>query len=172
MSKKPKLTAAPRPSTSIDYISVAGLTELTSPVGLHLYATDFLAAAKNAPQMNALFAPAKTHLVCRSLELILKAFLCLRGFASGSLLAGGYGHNLGNILAEAEKHGLLKWVSLSREELDAMRWASKYYEAKVFEYPAMLEAMKGYPENPNLTLLFSAAETLVAAVGHDCLDAK
>src|SRR5207247_6397193 len=36
-----------------------------------------------------------------------------------------------------------------------------YYSEKVFEYPAISEAIEGYPQKPNLVVLRSAAELLV-----------
>ncbi len=84
---------------------------------------------------------------------------------------GAFGHNLKSLLAEAEQHGLLTFVHMGEPQLAEVRRASTYYAEKVFEYPALGEAIFAYPKNPDTNLLLGATEMLVAALREPCLDA-
>ena len=60
---------------------------------------------------------------------------------------------------------------LGSEHVEEIQRADKYYSEKVFEYPAISEAIEGYPQKPNLVVLRSAAELLVIRLEALCLDA-
>lgn len=141
------------------------------PVGLHWYAADFLSAAKAVPAPEVPFAPARIYLICRALELSLKAFLSLKGRSLEQLAGGQFGHDLDNLLTQAENQGISNLVNLDSRQLAHIRFASTYYLEKVFEYPALAEATKAYPGNPDANLLLDAAEALVAALREPCLNA-
>jgi hypothetical protein len=49
--------------------------------------------------------------------------------------------------------------------------SSAYYREKVFEYPAIAEALKAYPGNPDTDLLLGVARALVTALREPCLNA-
>ena len=104
------------------------------------------------------------------MELALKAFLSANGITLKELAGRKYGHNLGSkhveIRGDAAKFGGTK--KLHNEEIAR---ADKYYSEKVFEYPAISEAIEGYPQKPNLVVLRSAAELLVIRLEALCLDA-
>jgi hypothetical protein len=46
--------------------------------------------------------------------------------------------------------------------------AENYYAGKVFEYPAISEIGRAYPEDPNTSHLLSAAEKLVDGLYYPC----
>ena len=75
--------------TFVENISIFGLNARMAPLGLQMYAADFLAAAKaiqqpNVPPYlacqppNVPFVPARPYLACHALELSLKALLSLK----------------------------------------------------------------------------------------------
>jgi hypothetical protein len=156
-------------ATRIESVSIAGVTAHMSPVGLYMYASEFLHAAKAAPPSEIPLLPARTYLICHALELALKAFLSLKGRSLDQLASGAFGHNLDALLAEAQKLGISVVVRLNVRQLAEIRRASDYYSEKVFEYPAVAEAIAGYPKNPNVRLLLSAAEALMEALRGPCL---
>jgi hypothetical protein len=156
---------------TIENLSIAGATARMGPVALHVYAADFLSAARAAAPPGVPFAPARTYLVCRALELALKAFLSLKGCSLEQMAGGPFGHNLESLLAEADQHGLSALVHLEKLHAAEIRRASTYYVEKVFEYPALDEAVLCYPKNPDVNLLLSAAEAVVAVLREPCLNA-
>ena len=158
--------------TQIENLSVFGTFVRMGPLALHMYAADFLSIATGAAPPQVPFAPARTYLVCHALELVLKAFLSLRGQPLERLAGGEYGHDLEKLLAAAVHQGLLELVVLEERHLIEIRRASKYYFEKVFEYPAVGEAPFGYPHNPDTGPLLEAAKAMVLALEVPCRDAK
>ena len=163
-----------KPSTRVEHFSFAGITEKLSPIGLHVYAEDFLAAAKatKEPEFLGQFKPARPYLTCHAIECALKAFLTLKGYDLKKLADREFGHDLANILDHAEAQGLRDTVPLTDEQLFHIRRASAYYAGKVFEYPALAEAPEGYPGNADVPTLFAAADALIGALRQPCLGAK
>ncbi len=88
------------------------------------------------------------------------------------LAEGSYGHNLDAILQKADEKGLDASIRLTAAQRSAIRLATVYYCGKVFEYPAVGEAMSGYPSVPSLETLLEAAGRLVDLLRQQCLDAK
>jgi hypothetical protein len=97
------------------------------PASLQMYAADFLSAAKAVPPPGVPFAPARTHLICRTLELSLKAFLSLKGCSMERLAGGPFGHDLDTLLTEAINNGIADLVNLDARQLAHIRFASTYY---------------------------------------------
>jgi hypothetical protein len=114
----------------------------------------------------------RPYLACHSVELVLKAFLSLHGAEMFQLAEGKYGHNLEAILEEAIQQGLKDAVGLSHAEEAVIRGAGPYYGAKVFEYPAVGEAMLSYPGMPSLDSLFDVTSKLVEALRKPCSEAR
>jgi hypothetical protein len=170
MSKQPRKSSRAQRHTQIEYISIFGATGYMAPLGLQFYADAFLVAAKDA-RAGTGFAPARPYLVCHALELALKAFLSLKGRRMTELAGGEFGHDLPNLLDEAQKQKLADLVSLNESQLFQINRASVYYVEKVFEYPANDEALKAYPQMPDIELLIGAAEALVTALREPCLNA-
>ena len=57
------------------------------------------------------------------------------------------------------------------EKLQILR-ASDYYSSKVFEYPALGEALQAFHGHPDTNILIDAAEKLVSALQEPCLKAR
>jgi hypothetical protein len=139
-------------------------TCLISPLALNHYAKDFLRAGSSVEELpSGKFSPVQLYLFAHAIELALKALLRASGL-SLKVLAKKYGHNLALLLSEAERRDLLAAVSLKLEQCAEIRRANQYYSEKLFEYPNLLEMLKGFPEEPNPALLRTAAEVLVRDV--------
>jgi len=111
-------------------------------------------------------------LVCHALELALKAFLALKGSSLVELAGGPYGHDLKNLIAEADKRGLQALVKLDDNQNAEIIRASDYYAEKVLEYPSVTEVIRGYPKMANTDVLIGAADALVGALHEPCLQAE
>jgi hypothetical protein len=170
-TKKRKTSAAKR-FAEIERISIAGINERMGPLGLHMYAESYLAAAQALPKPKVPFEPVRPYLVCHSIELALKAYLSLRGTAMIELAGGAFGHNLDYLLTNAVESDLAKLAALTDEQSNVIRLATTYYAGKVFEYPAIGEALSAYPQSPSIDLLFEAADCLVEALRQPCREAK
>jgi hypothetical protein len=106
----------------------------------------------------------------------LKSFLRIKGVPVAQLRSPRkFGHNLERLLDEATRRDLLSVARLSNDHQTAIRVANKYYQSKLLEYlddtPGLFEALTGYRSRPNLDVLRSAAEVLVAALQKPCIDA-
>ena len=159
-------------NTQIERISIAGATARLSPVGFHVYAKDFLRAGVSLEELNNRFSPVQYYLLARAVELALKAFLSAKGLTLRELASRKYRHDLTKLLETAEGYGLASTVPLEPRHLREIRRAKKYYSEKVFEYPAIFEAINAYPHTPDLDLLRGAAEILVKRTELLCLEAS
>ena len=88
------------------------------------------------------------------------------------LAEGPYGHNLDTLLTRALEANLEAIAGLSEAQCDAVRLATTYYSGKVFEYPAIGEALAAYPQMPPLETLFEVASLLVESLRGPCREAK
>lgn len=170
--KKPVRLSAARRNAQIEQIKIAGIEERMGPLGLHMYAQSFLSAARSLPPPTVPFEPARLYLLCHAIELGLKAFLSLRGATMLTLADASNGHNLEAILQKAEKRDLKTTVPFTDGHRAAIRLASIYYAGKVFEYPAVGEAMSSYPSMPPIDIIFDAATVLVESLRQQCREAK
>jgi hypothetical protein len=155
----------------IENFELFGMTVRMAPPGLWFYADSYLSAAKAVPlpATTDQFDPARVFLVLRALELALKAFLSLKGRSLAKLAGGPFGHDLASLLARAEQDGLLDIVPLQPDQREEIQRASMYYKGKVFEYPALTEAIRAYPDRPkNMDALLGAATSLVSALDQPC----
>jgi hypothetical protein len=171
-TKKPARVSVAKRFAQIERISIFGITERMGPLGLHMYANAYFNAARSLPLPTVPFDPVRSFLVCHSIELGLKAFLSLQGSAMLELADGSYGHNLETILKKVDEKHLGASVGLTEAQRAAVRHASLYYAGKVFEYPAVGEAISGYPGMPAIDTLFEVAGKLVDSLRQQCLEAK
>ena len=171
-TKKPARVSAAMRFSQIERISIMGITERMGPLGLHMYANAYLDAARVLPVPIARFELVRPFLVCHAIELALKAFLSLQGTAMLELADGSYGHNLDIILEKADENGLGTLVHLTKAHKAEIRHASVYYAGKVFEYPAVGEALSAYPSMPTIDILFEAATVLIDSLRKQCREAK
>lgn len=170
--KKPARVSTAKHHTQIENISVLGVTERMGPPALHTYAESFLKAAYSLPKPTVPFDPVRPYLVCHAIELGLKAFLSLNGVLMLKLAECSYGHNLEKILDQAVETGINDTVTLAETHCAAIRLASAYYSGKVFEYPAVGEAISAYPHMPPIETLFDAASILIETLAQPCREAK
>jgi SOS response regulatory protein OraA/RecX len=111
-------------------------------------------------------------LYCRSIELVLKAFLLVKGVPKKDLPKRNlYGHDLGKILEKAKELDLEKFVKITPEQEREISKANKYYASKGFEYFEVIRALKAYPELPDLQVLDQVASELVTYLESFCLNA-
>lgn len=153
----------------VEILDMFGLKVRFGPVGLIVMAEKYLFAAKTmAATPQEKWSPVEKFLACRSIELSLKAFLSMKGRRLVELAGGVFGHDLQNLLNEANGDGLAAIVDLTDDERAAIEFAHRYYLEKVFEYPALSEAVRAYPGDPVLQPLLGAAERLVAKLAKPC----
>jgi hypothetical protein len=95
----------------------------------------------------------------------------LRGATMLELSENTFGHNLTALLNAAVSEHLKTSVALSDEQQSEIAKATTYYNGKLFEYPAVGEAMKYYPSLPKLPLLIEAATSLIDALQKPCTEA-
>ena len=139
-----------------------------SPFGFFLYGKDFFDAAKGFKQPEH-YSPVPYFLYCRSIELLLKAFLLGKDVPKKDL-KNVYGHDLGIILKKAQEMDLREFVKITPEQEKEISRANKYYAFKGFEYFEFTKAVTGYPELPDLLLLEKAAAELVTYLKSFCLN--
>ena len=139
-----------------------------APIGLHIYATNFIDAAGVAPDVNNSFAPAKTYLACHAIELLLKAFLVTKGTRLKEV-AQLRGHDLNGLMEDAECEGLSELIEIpSRMKAEILK-AATYYREKVIQYPAVWESVHCYRHWPATEPLIDAADLLAKALYEECL---
>ena len=100
----------------------------------------------------------------------LKAYLSLFDMTMVELMVNG--HNLESILRVADEKLLSRIIDLSTEQRAAVCNATEYYNGKVFEYPAVGEALSGYPALPDFEMLMAAASMLVDSLAEPCKRAE
>ncbi len=169
---KTRRTSRAKQFAQIEKVSIAGITERMGPHGLHMYAEAYLSAALALPKPNVPFEPVRPYLVCHAIELALKAFLSCRDTTMIGLGGSPYAHSLDSLLSAAVEANLAEFTKLADQQSDAIRSANTYYSEKVFEYPAVGEAMCAYPHMPPIDVLIEAASTLVRSLRPPCRDTK
>jgi len=83
-----------------------------------------------------------------------------------------YGHKLETLLKKAKEKNIQATIPFTDDHLDAILLASTYYAEKVFEYPAVGEAIRCFPKMPPIETLLDAAMILVESLRQPCLEAK
>lgn len=156
----------------VENISFFGAVGRMGPIGLWMYARTYATAAASLPEPEAGYEPVRHYLTCHSIELSLKAFLSLHGATMLELSESGYGHNLESILASADAKSLSGTVNLTSEHRAEIVREALYYSGKVFEYPAVGEALRGYPDLPTLSVLLDVSNKLVASLEQSCKEAR
>ena len=115
----------------------------SKPLGFLRLAKEYLEAATmvQAPPegareaMAARFSLPAYFLVCRSIELALKAFLCSRGVSTERLRRRSeFGHSLGKLSSESRRRRLGLIIRLSKQEVAWLNLLSESYSEKAFEY--------------------------------------
>jgi hypothetical protein len=139
------------------------------PFGTHQYASQFLSAAR-AVRDNVPSAESPCYLLyCQSLELILKAFLRLKGIPHAELRNRPYGHDLEALLRAANHQGLHVYVGVTAAQDGEIHKANKYYKPREFQYFPLFKALSGYPELPDMHTLDELISALVSKLEELCL---
>ena len=141
-----------------------------SPLGFQGWAAQFLQAARAVEEAGS-FSPVKYFLVCRSIELALKAYLLARGHAPKSLKKE-IGHDLSRALVSAQDASLDGVVALTDAEIRVVKQANDHYRSKRFEYFEVFDAARGCSGRPDMLLLLHVAEKLTLGVHQTCMDAQ
>ena len=127
-----------------------------SPDAFHRWATHYLKCRKDF-QCPHKFSPVPYFLLCRAIELAIKA-RHLKHMTQDQVKKE-FGHNLAkayNDLDPAEK-------PLNQREECTLKGASKIYEDKGFEYFDPQDAATAYKRFPDLALLDAIASKLIGA---------
>ena len=136
-------------------VEVGTATVRMGPVGFALYAEEFYIAGSSIPEHskgrgNTAFTPVPYYLMCRALELILKAYL-LAEHRQIDELKNQYGHNLNKLWSEANKCGLSDILGTYSLNFEAdLTNANSYYQGKAFEYFDFSRWAHGYEDLPPL----------------------
>jgi hypothetical protein len=153
-------------------ITPATATVNISPIGFHHYASEFAASARQSQAgLGGTFSPVPYYLYCRSLELVLKAFLLAKGVPKDDLKRRSLNHDLSRILLRARGHGLDTTISFAAHWEDEIRKANSYYASKGFEYFDVIAAARGYPQLPALDALNEIVTALLERLEPICLAA-
>jgi hypothetical protein len=174
MTKEPRKSASRR-HAEVEGVTIFGTTVRLAPYGLIVFAEYYLLAARavQAPEKAPDFPLVRTFLACHAVELALKAFLAMKGASLVELLGGPYGHNLKNLIEEAEKRDLQAFIKLDDGQRAEIIKASEYYSEKVLEYPSLIEAVFGQPNKmPNADVLIGVVDTMVSVLHEPCFQAE
>jgi hypothetical protein len=153
------------------YVYVGGAVAKITPIGFHRFAQDYLSIVK-IPEKGTPFSPVSYFLVCRSIELSLKAFLRSKDIPMRNLKRIGlYGHDLKTLLNAAKNLDIDKCVPITKIIAKEIGKANVYYYKKEFEYYESLRGFKGYPDLPDLLILKEFADELVIRLEVPCMEA-
>lgn len=147
-----------------------------SPMGFHRFASEFAKLGRQAhDDSGAGFSPVPYFMYCRSVELVLKAFLLTKGLTKDDLKRtrgpDALGHDLTKILAKARALGLESEVPVRADWEAELQKANSYYADKGFEYFDVGKAVRGYKGLPELDMLRAISQTLLETLETICLEA-
>jgi len=131
----------------------------------HVWAEDFLSAARTYAPTARPAAFVAHFLCCQSIELSLKAYLSLRG-VSRKDLQKKYGHSLVRLFRDASDMGIGKLVTLATSDAKTIERAAAWYhskDGKRFQYVEMADVLKAFKNAPELALLEDIASRLQAS---------
>jgi len=75
----------------------------------------------------------KYYLLCRTIEIFLKAFLLAKGMEF-EVLKNKYGHNIGNLYGKASQLGIKGICKIEKRDENIINMLNPYYAKKEFEY--------------------------------------
>lgn len=104
------------------------------------------------------------YLYCKSIEISLKAFLVHNGIKIRDLKnTSEYGHNIEKILIKSKIYKLEELINFTDIEIKELKKAGSLYDIKnkSFEYPLVIDAVRGYNNFPDLKILKTMAKKLL-----------
>ena len=142
-----------------------------SPMGFLVYSKDFYNARTSYNSENP-FSPATYYLICRSIELSMKAYLLAKGVSRDELRKRSLGHDLDKILKKAKELSLLSTVSITDAEQDHIAKANSWYARKGFEYFEIKNIVEGRSTLPDIQVLEQLARRLIEKLEPVCMAAS
>jgi hypothetical protein len=142
-----------------------------SPLAFLGYSKDFYSAYTSYTSEDP-FSPATYYLICRSLELSMKAYLLTEGVSRDQLKKRSLGHDLDKILKKSKKLGLFSIVSMSDEEHVHIAKANSWYVRKGFEYFEIKNIVENCSTLPDIQVLERIANQLIEKLEPVCLAAS
>jgi HEPN domain-containing protein len=145
--------------------------------GFHVFAEDFLTAAKMYAPVARKAAFVGHFLCCQSVELSLKAFLSRKGMSREEMRTK-YGHKLSRLYDEACRQGLKDLVDLKADDVALLAKATEWYDVghgkqkgkgKRLQYFSVIDAMMGFRDAPDLAGLEGLASRLQAPALRDAV---
>ena len=140
-----------------------------SPYAFVSYAEDFYDAAISHDS-NKHFSPVSYYLICHSIELLLKAFLLLKGVSRGQLRARDMGHNLVNILDKCKESGLSEFYLFDETKSNEILKLNEWYCRKGFEYFELQNLVDSHQKLPSLPTIKNIAAELINCLKEPCLN--
>jgi hypothetical protein len=131
--------------------------------GFHLWAEDFLSAAKAYGPVARKGSFVGHFLCCQSVELAFKAFLSLKGIERRKLAKKPFGHNLDELAKKSIDRGLSDFVALTAGDSNLVRDASAWYDSpggKRFQYFRVVDATTAFSGAPGYGQLEALATSL------------
>ncbi len=149
MTKKPEAIVISPPAIVVNL----------SPDAFHLWAGDFLKAARDFRRPDR-FSPVPHFLICKAIELELKSRHLLE--STQPEVKERYGHSLLRAYQRLKAEERI----LTTAEVEVLAKASKSYDVpnKHFEYWSPGEALRGYSKFPSLEALDAIAAKLIKVV--------
>lgn len=141
-------------------VKIVGVSANVSPMAFHRWASHYMRCYETFDAMGK-FSPVPYFLLCRSIELSLKA-IHLKSI-SRAQVKSKYSHNI-MALYEALDHGA---KVLSTHEGEVLSRASKVYGGKGFEYFSPDLALEGYKSFPDLRVLEDVTRKLMIRCEED-----
>ena len=140
-----------------------------SPMGFLVYAVDFLNAHKSYNSEKP-FSPASYYLVCKSLELSLKAFLLAYGVTRQEIKnQNKLGHDLQKLLQRAIELNINSVSPISIVQEQEILKANYWYARKGFEYFETRNISVSKETLPDLRMLVEVADRLAVDLKPLCL---
>jgi hypothetical protein len=133
--------------------------------GFHVWAEDFLIAAKAYAHAARKGSFVGHFLSCQSLELSLKAFLSLKGLSRRTLAQKPLGHNLNRLVDEAVRQNLAQFVQITPADRLVIQIANSWYDTpggkrlQYFDVADAVTAFKGAPDYAALEELASRMQS-------------
>lgn len=151
-------------------ISPGNNSTSVSPLFYLSFAVDYFNAHK-AYSSGKKFSPASHYLICRSIELSLKAFLLSSGYVIKDL-RDNIGHDMEKLLKKSIRLHINLLCDFSEEQVKELIKANVWYSRKGFEYYSLRNIEEGNNILPDIKVLEKMAECLIENLESLCIKAS